>query len=513
MLTIHNIITTISALAKLTDDNVDKIKRIKVTHCIRVESTEGTLLEDNDYSYDESSNFFIKVRNDDFSTIISSSEYIESFVDILISRLRVNIDKDKVELYLSKDIYEQKQRLFTDYDVSWDEYHDKLWGYTSLQKKVADWFSEFIDMFNERNEYEVLKSIEFYRSELTFPQYELLRDLLSEAGKDVSDLKSMVNISLKSLYIEKIKRFIIEYYNVYKLKVYNQLQHEDDIKKESYLDLIKKFVDFKPNVSQIDESIYFDYVKFIMEEFPLLKGDTVTEVDINEEYDKNVNVLLQNRGIEYTDFDYFIQHHERYKSLLYFKVPCGIEDEIKAFLNKAEYYAEELKITESQDTETSTVTLNLREDEIAKSGYNNNSELSRRDYDNNNRNNDYAGEIAEKIAYTELKKTFTDLVWHSKYSSIPSDRNNLPPNNIICDMWYRNCNGENIYFEIKSSIGEFHMSSAEYCSMKNNSEHYEVVLVNRAKRTISRHKFDELEQFKSVDSYKFRFKQVEITSN
>ena len=64
-----------------------------------------------------------------------------------------------------------------------------------------------------------------------------------------------------------------------------------------------------------------------------------------------------------------------------------------------------------------------------------------------------------------------------------------------------------MYFEVKSSITEFEMSISEYNSMLNHPDSYEVILVNRDTKKISRHKFDELDGLKQVSSYIFKFKQ------
>ena len=77
-------------------------------------------------------------------------------------------------------------------------------------------------------------------------------------------------------------------------------------------------------------------------------------------------------------------------------------------------------------------------------------------------------------------------------------------------MWDFDPKKGNTYFEIKSATTEFDMTIAEYQSMKNNKTNYEVVLVNIARRVISRHKFDELEALKQIDSYKFCFTQEKI---
>ena len=64
-----------------------------------------------------------------------------------------------------------------------------------------------------------------------------------------------------------------------------------------------------------------------------------------------------------------------------------------------------------------------------------------------------------------------------------------------------------MYFEVKSSITEFEMSINEYNSMSANRDSYEVVLVNRDTKEISRHKFDELDGLKQASRYLFKFKQ------
>ena len=51
------------------------------------------------------------------------------------------------------------------------------------------------------------------------------------------------------------------------------------------------------------------------------------------------------------------------------------------------------------------------------------------------------------------------------------------------------------------------MTINEYESMKQHRKNYEVILVNRETQEISHHKFDELDVFKEVNGYKFRFEQ------
>ena len=160
--------------------------------------------------------------------------------------------------------------------------------------------------------------------------------------------------------------------------------------------------------------------------------------------------------------------------------------------------------------ETSTVKTILEPlNSVSRKGKNTrNGERSKRDYDNRNSVNDDAGETAEQIAYAELTQNQElDVIWNSKYSTKSSDRNKQPPNGIVCDMWVQDPENGNMYFEVKSSITEFEMSINEYNSMLNHPESYEVVLVNRNTKEISRHKFDELDELKQVSSYHFKFKQ------
>ena len=113
------------------------------------------------------------------------------------------------------------------------------------------------------------------------------------------------------------------------------------------------------------------------------------------------------------------------------------------------------------------------------------------------------GQEAEKLAYLELKKQYPNIIWHSKNSEVPSDRNRAP-RDVSCDMWVDG--EEKRYFEVKAYGDRFYMSKREYESMYINREEYEVVLANTDKATISRHAFDEIDKLKTIESYCFYFK-------
>ena len=192
--------------------------------------------------------------------------------------------------------------------------------------------------------------------------------------------------------------------------------------------------------------------------------------------------------------------------MLYFKVPDNLNilfDEFNSGIIK-----EENTITNQEETSTKTISTKLEERITSiNTSIKIKSELSQKQYDRQTENNEKSGKTAEEIAYYELKKSYPNIIWHSKNSIIPADRNNAPIN-IVCDMWNIDSNGEKHYFEIKSSTNEFDMSLNEYDSMKNNPNDYEVVLVDVKNNTISRHLFEELEPYKQISKYSFIFKQV-----
>ena len=135
------------------------------------------------------------------------------------------------------------------------------------------------------------------------------------------------------------------------------------------------------------------------------------------------------------------------------------------------------------------------------------SENSQKYYEKKSETNEQNGKTAEEIAYIKLKEDFPNIIWHSKNSKIPADKNN-PPVNVVCDMWNIDNNGNKTFFEIKSATNEFEMSINEYNSMKDYCNDYVIVLVDIRNNRISKHKFNELEPLKQVSKYVFTFNQV-----
>lgn len=259
------------------------------------------------------------------------------------------------------------------------------------------------------------------------------------------------------------------------------------------------------NKSSLENSIYFDLNKKLQTDFPVILIQPI-ESKIDERYTENVNRLITEYNITHEDFDCIIQNHDDLKSRLYFEISDELKDIIAKYIDNKTETTEYKESPIPKETKTEKTTLVYCLTQKSQPESKEKVEKSSKDYEHHNKQNEQAGKTAEEIAYNELRKTYPKLIWHSKNSKIPADRNN-PPSNVVCDMWNRG--EENLYFEIKSAVDEFQMSIEEYNSMKENQDTYEVVLVNRENGSISRHKFCELDKFKRINEYLFQFKQIE----
>ena len=211
-----------------------------------------------------------------------------------------------------------------------------------------------------------------------------------------------------------------------------------------------------------------------------LFDNTTKVINLDEKYNNNYSTYINRKDITKDEFDYYIDGNKEIKSLLYFD---RTEEVIQEFLNSINSVEDSNVLSDNSlknnINETKTIITELAANSTSKEtrrSSNYNGELGDKKTREINETNENAGREAEYIAYTELKKHYPDLIWHSKYSNIPADKNKLPPNNVVCDMWSRS-NELNVYFEVKSSISEFEMTINEYNSMKENKNNYFVVLV------------------------------------
>lgn len=342
---------------------------------------------------------------------------------------------------------------------------------------------------------------------LTEREFSILISSLQKVSSDINELNDTIealNFDITEYWVKQYEKLKNSKFDIYKACLFNSLKDKDSNQKSEFLKKLEDYRNRTINKSSLENSIYFDLNKKLRTDFPVILIQPI-ESNIDEKYTENVNKLVTEFNITYDDFDYIIQNHDDLKSRLYFE----ISDELKELISKdidntTNIESKEVHVPQETKTEkTKLVDLTTKKSHLESKDK---VEKSSKDYEHHNKHNEQAGKTAEEIAYNELRKTYPKLIWHSKNSKIPADRNN-PPSNVVCDMW--NCGEENLYFEIKSAVDEFQMSIEEYNSMKENQDTYEVVLVNRENGSISRHKFCELDKFKRINEYLFQFKQIE----
>ena len=286
--------------------------------------------------------------------------------------------------------------------------------------------------------------------------------------------------------------------------MYNVLkkQHQTD-----QVQFLSKLREFNQKTVHLN-TVWVDIENIFYKEYPFLKNQSISDNSLDKVYNNNYDLLRSELKLDRKDVDYYIENHDEFNSLLYFCVPSNFKSKICEFIKLHEENDESKYTKENNDLETTTkiTTLKRIEPINSQNHFNGAREKSEKAYEKQNKNNERTGREAEEIAYNELMKD-NKVIWHSKYSKNPADRNNLPPDNIVCDMWVSG--KKNKYFEVKSSLKEFELTISEYESMKRHKEEYEIVLVNINEKSISRHSYDELNEFKEINSYIYKFKQIE----
>mgnify|MGYP002624392767 FL=1 len=356
-----------------------------------------------------------------------------------------------------------------------------------------------------------------FTTDLDNSDLEVIIEALKEISKDVKDLNACsetLNVSFVHFYQSEAKNLMNSEFKKYRDNLYTEIQS----KKSDYsqfLERIEAFKNYDVSKFSFENTISVDLPGIISKQFPELLYNSQSLIDPDEIYNSNVEKIIYDLKISNDDFDYFIQNHKEHKSSIYFEIQVSLYDSIRNFLSNLDESNDEKGEVKTSSGNINSTTIHTKLKNSQKS-YNESthsggfSEKSKKDYERRNSQNDNAGKSAEEIAFYELKKTYKNLVWHSKYSQIPADRNNPPPNGIICDMWNADAKNGNLYFEVKSSTTEFELSINEYKSMESNKENYEIILVNRDTQEISRHKFEELEEFKQVNSYIYKFEQEKM---
>lgn len=512
---IKDIKISILCIIDSNKSNISSLKRIEIIPCSEIEvldSEQGnkkSLLED--YFFVENENaFYIKLPSDlSISKIRQSYIFSQSIIEIFKQALILTLENESplIELLISKSSEAKRQKIEDLYGVDkWNYSYELLFDRNLTNEKVSDFFKEN----GLRKElFDKIFKIDF-TDELIEDNFLILIQALKEISKDVIDLNKYcanININLVPYFELEMKKLMDSNFEKYKIAIYNETKESKNYL--CFLDKIEKYKNFDVARLEFDNTIKLNLDEMLKKEFEL-KVNGEASINPDNIYNNNVNEIISKLKITHDDFDYFIQNNKEEKSSLYFEIQDSIFEKIQSFLQKDS--SNESK-KEQKNINSSTIQTRLSKanpispKSTPKGGK---TEKSKRDYESRNSQNDKAGEYAEEIAYNELKKSFKNLVWHSKYSHIPADRNNPPPNGIICDMWNQDSQNGNLYFEIKSATTELEMSINEYESMESNKDNFEVVLVDRDRQEISRHKFAELEEFKQINSYKFIFKQEKL---
>ncbi|HFN2856381.1 TPA: DUF3883 domain-containing protein, partial [Enterococcus faecium] len=510
-----------TAVLSTIDDNsknVSSLKRIQIIPCSKISAKDveqdGQSIVLEDYYFVESKGkFYLKLPAN--SIEINQLRLIDTFsstiVDIFKQVLNLSLDLNLIELLISRDTEHKQRKITEEFGVDkWNESFELLFSENALNKKVNDFLLS--NGLNEE-EYPTIFEID-YSYALKEEEYQLLAIALESISKDIEDLNGLselIHLDIREFWKLKLRSYLDKKAEHYRQILYsNANKSGDEILKETFLEKIDRYKDYQFEISEIPNSVQVDIEKESKKRFPELSVSITDEIDIDGLYDNNVEELVTVAAITIDDFDYYIRGHQKVSSLLYFGIPSRLREDILIFVTKENDVDLNGEKSGISIEGTSTVQTILEpSNSVSRKGKNTrNGERSKRDYDNRNSANDDAGETAEQIAYAELTQNQKlNVIWNTKYSSKSSDRNKQPPNGIVCDMWVHDPENGNMYFEVKSSITEFEMSINEYNSMLDNPDSYEVVLVNRDTKEISRHKFDELDGLKQASSYLFKFKQ------
>ncbi len=506
----------LSVLDDVSPNYINKLRRLQVIPCHEIKANDNELsspIEINDYSFiKDNGKFYFKLPSSEIEVARNRHEYAMAFVEMFKEAVSPQISVDLAELLICKNNEDRRRIIEEKYGIDkWNTSYEALFERSSLLKMIEEFFKA-----NKLNNelFCQISNIDF-SSNLPDEDISLLIKCLESIDKDVCDINSIhgtINIDIRNYIKKQYLTRLSSFRNIYKSCVYSSLVNFSD-KQQSYLALIEAFDNYDFEDVEIENSIHYSVKDALIKKFPVLDCDIQNIIDVNGIYNTHYADCISREGIVKADFEYFIEMSKEEKSLLYFN---SYEKVIQDYLTYIDNHNSNISSVNYEDEiskdETSTITTELIANdslsgERKKGNYS--GEFGRKRSREISDSNELAGEMAEKIAFTELKKNYPDLIWNSKYSTIPEDRNNQPPNNIVCDMWNPSDAG-NTYFEVKSSISEFEMSLNEYESMKKNKAVYYVVLVNRETKEISKHLFDELEQFKVPVGYKFSFKQSKV---
>ena len=512
-------IVALAILEDIRDNNIQTVKRLKVVPCSRIlvkDVENGNKeFELDDYNYvKDNREYYIKLpANADIGQMRRTREYITAITEIVEEAMERQINQDKFLYLLSYDAAGKKRIIDEDYGVDkWNSIHELLHQRSIVNEQVLKFFAE---SGLDEQRLNRLKKIDF--SDVLPPEdFHALREALIEVGKDIQDINAFdgrLAIDITPCIAEEFLRYRNSKIDVYANNCYEYAALHEEAQ-ATFLDDCDAFKRYSLDGSSIENSIKIDYDAILKRAFskfnPSASG---SRAKIDGEYAKNFEALLKS-GFTPAVLDFYLQTHRSEKSILFFKLPEYIREDLQRFADseKEREAQEQDDANGNEEPQKATIVETTLEpaSPSKEATPQIKSEKSQTQYENESEEKEKNGKEAERQAYAALKKDFPNLIWHSKNSDIPADRHNRPAG-ITCDMWSTAPDGVITYFEVKSAVTEFEMSIGEYNSMLKAKENYYVVLVDIKAHKVSKQKFDALEPHKRVSKYKFRFKQVEKT--
>lgn len=515
-------IVALSILDERADSNIQPVKNIKIIPCeyilVKDAEKENEKFELDYYNYiKKDGKYYIKIPLDtSLEKIRGALDYRTSVTEIFEDAIGRQIDSDRFAYLLFNDEKGKKEIIKDQYGIDkWNEVYELLYQSKRLNGLIIKFFRD--NALNEQMMHD-LENIDFL-SDLSIAEFNILKDALNVIEKDVQDINDVdeqIRLDIRPYLKAGFSNYRDSFVEIYRINCYQHAVKNEDLQK-TFLEDCDTFRCFDLDINSIENRIFIDYEEILKVQFN--KFDTTVncpEINIDERYTSNYNSILRDGDFTRDELDLYLQTKPCVKSMLYFGISKNIIDEFKSFVvyereKSVDIPQKDVLNGNNSGIETSTVEtmlLPINTDNYGQNGgHNVKSEKSPKGYEKEAANKEKVGKNAEQIAYTELKKNYHNLIWHSKNSDVPADRNRGPVD-IVCDMWNTDSNNVKTYFEIKSATTEFEMSINEYNSMQSAPDEYVVVLVDIATKEISKHKLDELETLKQVSKYRFCFKQI-----
>lgn len=337
--------------------------------------------------------------------------------------------------------------------------------------------------------------------------------LLLNHNKDLENLKQdgfeyIEYIDFKPYYQSKIRNYIAEHEETFMKALYIKFKSQDiETKKKFYQEyLIYKNYGFSDET--IENSVNFKYEELIMKRFPILNCDPIN-IDVNRVYNENFEHISSNFDI--LKFGDFIDENNELKSLIYF-----LDNEISDLI--MQNYKNKFETETIDENNIKNIAKNIENITLNKSKINpdyshgqrahvshNRQTNTKSSIDRENKIKEKNGKYAEKLVRDKLIVKIPSLKWTSENSDIPSERNT----SAIYDMEYLK-DGQKYFIEVKAATRSFFMSLSEYSFARNNSNVYELYLVDLENDVIDGpHSIIEFDSSKVSTEFQFFFEKEE----